>query len=264
MTTLNPRPARPMTDREIVNILGGVIGGLIEAQVTTQEIKSAVRSLRTLVLGQPLPGDTPQGPWVAALCGVVGGIIHYCKDRDIFNALDWILENWSDIVSDAAPTDESLCEFVEAHGETAPDPQIADQTAREQLGRDLIDAYHAAYDVSDGAATLYIELGLRPEAMGQFGMVGSMLGMVLGVMVDFGCTFDDLQRVLLGGNRAALDALPIAQELRAQALTFLDFGLAQLETLCKPGSSQAVLAALIGIFTRTMGAIGMGPSPAVH
>lgn len=271
MTMLNPHPIRPMTDREIATILGGIVGGLMVLPVAADEMRSAVNALRLVCMGR-IPIDAPQGPWVAALGGAFGAIV-YCSERvDIINALDWTLENWSDIVaanSPVAPTVgmHEIRQFVEVCGaETRADPQLADQAAREQLGRDLIDAYRSAYDISDGTATrtLFVELGLRPDAVGQFGLVSSMLGMVLGTMIDYGCTFDDIQRALLGGNRGALEALPIAPELRIQAVTVLDFAIGQLEALCHPGSSQAVLAGLIGIFTRTLGAIGMGPSAAVH
>lgn len=138
-----------------------------------------------------------------------------------------------------------------------------DQEAREQLVRDLNDVYHRAIHSSDQRATqaALVDLGLRPEVIvsGELGAVGSLVGGVMGSILYDAGDLASVQSAMLG-NREVLHRLAVPEGRREQLAMFLDFCDQQMERLCRPGTSRAVVAALVAIFARTISNVGMAPS----
>lgn len=99
MHHLTPQAARKLTDREITKILGGAIGGVAKAGVPPEEARTVLVALSIFLRrGGALEG-CPDAPWVAVLSGVVGGLAEFCRRPDVINAIDWIVEHWSDMLT---------------------------------------------------------------------------------------------------------------------------------------------------------------------
>lgn len=145
-------------------------------------------------------------------------------------------------------------------GSVAHMSEVNDQMAREQYVRDLLEATDCSLNTGDQRATqeALISLGVRRDAIssGEFGLVGSLIGGTLGSVVDAGGSLDHVRLFALG-NREILHKFDITNGRRDQLTTFMDFGEQQLQRLCASGTTQAVIAALVSIFTRTLGSIGM-------
>lgn len=136
----------------------------------------------------------------------------------------------------------------------------ADQAARDQLARDLRDAHiraNRSSDQSDTQAAL-IHLGLLPDASREYVAVASLTGMIMGSMLDDGASLAQIETVILG-NRAPLHLLHITGSRVHQLMMFLDFCDQQMRRLCRPGTSQAVMAALVSIFAKTISNVGLAP-----
>jgi len=135
-----------------------------------------------------------------------------------------------------------------------------EQEARDRLARDLRDAHIRANQSSDQSNTqaALIHLGLLASSLAsqEYVAVGSLVGMVMGSMLDHGASLSQIETVMLG-NRAPLHSLCIAGSRTEQLLIFLDFCDQQMERICRPGTSKAVIVALVGIFGKTVSNIGL-------
>ena len=100
---LDPRPARPLTSREISKILGGAVGGLLQ-EIPATEVYDAMVAIRYVVANGLDSGDAIQSlpvsrVWAAPLGGVVGGLVGWCDRSAVLVAIDWLLAHWSEITS---------------------------------------------------------------------------------------------------------------------------------------------------------------------
>lgn len=100
---LDPRPARPLTSREISKIIGGALGGLLQ-EIPSAEVRDVMVAVRAVVevgldLGDSYRSLPSSQVWAAGLGGVVGGLVQWCDRQAVMVAIDWLLEHWSAVTS---------------------------------------------------------------------------------------------------------------------------------------------------------------------
>jgi hypothetical protein len=110
MANLDVNEARPLTDREIVKIISGVVFGVIQAGVDPAAVLKLLRGLRLLLQGwTPVDNDrTADASWTGAIGGVIGALSGWCRTQDINAALGWICDHWDELTLVAKGVFEGL------------------------------------------------------------------------------------------------------------------------------------------------------------
>lgn len=87
---LDPRPARPLTTREIAKVLGATIG-TVAAILGSDSVRRLLIVVAQSLRGEPLEGDVDarEAVVVAVLMGITRALADWSATGDVLTAIEW-------------------------------------------------------------------------------------------------------------------------------------------------------------------------------
>lgn len=90
---LDPRPARPLTTREIAKVIGATVGSTA-GLFGSERARAMLRAVAAMLRGEIITGSCEQGEAMAAalLFGQASALADWCAPDDVLTAVTWWIE----------------------------------------------------------------------------------------------------------------------------------------------------------------------------